>query len=71
VRFLDTTSGRGRFAGSLGSELFAGSLTSSGFSCGLFSSSHFNELLKIVIDIRFISSLLLICLRKIFFEFFL
>ena len=40
VGFLNSSSGWGRFSGSLGGQLFSGSLSSSGFSCGLLGTSH-------------------------------
>ena len=40
VGLLDTASGRGRLAGSLGSELLARSLSSGGFTCGLLCAGH-------------------------------
>ena len=41
VGLLDTASGRGGFACSLGGELLAGSLSSGGLSCGLLGTGHF------------------------------
>ena len=40
VGFLNSSSGWGRFSGSLGGQLFSGSLSSSGLSCGLLGTSH-------------------------------
>merc|ERR1719328_186511 len=40
MRFLDSSSGRGRFPGSFGSQLFARSLSSGGLTGSLFSTSH-------------------------------
>ena len=40
VGFLNSSSGWGRFSGSLGGQLFSGSLSSSGFSCCLLGTSH-------------------------------
>ena len=40
VGLLDSASGRGALASSLGGQLFAGSLSSSGFTSGLLSTSH-------------------------------
>ena len=40
VGFLDSASGRGALASSLGGQLFAGSLTSCGFTSGLLGTSH-------------------------------
>ena len=41
VGLLDTSGGRGGFAGSLGGELLARSLSSGGLACGLLGSGHF------------------------------
>ena len=40
VGLLDTASGRGRLAGSLGGELLARSLSSGGLACGLLCTGH-------------------------------
>ena len=40
VRLLDSSRGRGGFAGSLGGELLAGGLASSGFAGSLLGASH-------------------------------
>jgi hypothetical protein len=41
VGFLDSTSGRGTLASSLGGQLFSWSFSTSGFASGLLGSSHF------------------------------
>jgi hypothetical protein len=41
VGLLDSTSGGGRLAVRLGSELLSGGLASSGLSCGLLGTGHF------------------------------
>jgi histone H3 len=43
VGLLDTTSGRGRFTGSFGSQLLSWGFATSGFTGSLFSSGHFGE----------------------------
>jgi hypothetical protein len=40
VRLLDSSSGRSRLAGGLGSELLTGGLTTSGLASGLLGTSH-------------------------------
>jgi len=44
VRLLDTTGGRGRFTGSLGSELLTGGLATSGLAGSLLGTGHCERL---------------------------